>query len=99
MATMSNDADEEVELVRAAGQIGAGPIVAALGANGIRARAHGEAAGELYGLTLDGMGEVTIFVRASQLDAARELLKAADLGQLRVGDDPPADGEQSGPKA
>jgi hypothetical protein len=91
--------DGEVELIRVSGKIAAEPILAALRANGIPARAHGEAAGELYGLTLDGMGEVTIFVLASQLDAARELLKAADLGELRLGDDLPGGGEQRGPKA
>jgi ribosomal protein L25 (general stress protein Ctc) len=94
-----SDGSGEVELVRVSGKIAAESILAALRANGIPARAHGEAAGELYGLTLDGMGEVTIFVRASQLDSARELLKAADLGQLRLGDDLPGNGEQRGPKA
>ena len=40
------------------------------------------------------MGEVAVLVRASQAEPARELLKAADLGELRLGDSP--DSEQSG---
>jgi hypothetical protein len=82
---------EEVSLCRVPGRIAAEPIVAALRANGIEARTRGEAAGQIYGLTLDGMGEVTILVRADDEEAARELLKAADLGQLRLGDGPVAD--------
>jgi hypothetical protein len=88
--------DEEVELVRVSGKIAAAPILAALTANGIAARVRGEAVAELYGLTLDGMGEVTIFVRAEQANEARELLKAADLGKLRLGDEPPGEKETGG---
>ena len=84
--TTPNDSDEEVELVRVSGRFEANPVVAALRANGIPARTRGEAAGELYGLTLDGMGEVTILVRRAQLAAARALLKAADRGELRLSD-------------
>jgi hypothetical protein len=88
---MISDGDGEVSLCRVSGRIAAEPIVAALRANGIEARTRGEAAGQLYGLTLDGMGEVTILVRADDADAARDLLKAADLGQLRLGDEPVKD--------
>ncbi len=78
---------DEVVIARVPGKIAAEPVLAALRANGIDARARGEAAGELYGLTLDGMGEVSILVSSDQADAARELLKAADLGELRLGDE------------
>jgi hypothetical protein len=78
---------DEVEVARVPGKTAAEPVLAALRANGIAARARGEAAGELYGLTLDGMGEVSILVSREQADAARELLKAADLGELRLGDE------------
>jgi len=85
------DDSGEVELCRVSGRIAAEPIVAALRANGIEARMRGEAAGQIYGLTLDGMGEVTILVREADADAARDLLKAGDLGQLRLGDEPASD--------
>ncbi len=80
---------DEVVVARVPGRVAAEPIVAALRANGIEARTRGEAAGQIYGLTLDGMGEVSILVSGDQADAARELLKAADLGELRIGDDLP----------
>ncbi len=78
--------DDEVELVRVSGRFAADPILAALRANGIAARSRGEALGKVYGLTMDGIGEVTILVLRSQLEAARELLKAADRGDLRLDD-------------
>jgi hypothetical protein len=78
--------EEEVEIARVPGRVAAHQVLSALAASGIQARLRGEAAGELYGLTLDGMGEVTILVRESQAHAARDLLKAADLGKLRLGD-------------
>jgi hypothetical protein len=80
---------EDVVVARVPGRTAAHIIVAALHANSIEARIRGEAAGELYGLTLDGMGEVSVLVRAADADRARELLKAADLGELRLGDEPP----------
>jgi hypothetical protein len=86
-----HDEDEEVELTRVSGRFAAEPILAALRANGIEARMRGEAAAQLYGLTLDGMGETTILVRADQADAARALLLAADLGELRLPDAPGGD--------
>jgi hypothetical protein len=85
---MTADDSDEVEVARVSGKIAAEPIMAALRANGIPARMRGEAAGELYGITVDGMGEVTILVRKAQVEAARELLKAADRGDLRLGDKP-----------
>jgi hypothetical protein len=88
---MITDDTGEVAVCLVQGKIAAEPILAALRANGIEARTRGEAAGQIYGLTLDGMGEVTILVRAADAEAARELLKAADLGQLRLADEPAAD--------
>ena len=61
---MIRAADDEVELLRVDGAINAEPILAALRANGIPARSAGEALGSVYGLTLDGLGEVVIFVPA-----------------------------------
>ncbi len=79
--------DEEFELTRVSGKFEAEPIVAALRANGIPARTRGEAAGELYGLTLDGMGEVTILVPSRYAAPARKLLDAANRGELRLPDE------------
>ncbi len=78
----------EVELLRVQGWINAESIVAALRGSGIPARAHGEAVGWIYGITLDGLGEVTIFVPEEYLEEARKLLEAAEQGKL----EPDADG-------
>ncbi|MBP1620502.1 MAG: putative prokaryotic signal transducing protein, partial [Acidobacteria bacterium] len=62
-------ADDEVELLRLQGRINAEPILAALRANGIPCRLQGEALGSVYGLTLDGLGEVAILVPAEHAEA------------------------------
>jgi len=77
----------EIELLRVQGQINAEPILAALRANGIPARTVGEALGSVYGLTLDGLGEVTIVVPIEFEEQALELLAAADSHELEVGED------------
>lgn len=79
--------DGEVELVRVQGHINAEPIIAALRANGIPARILGEALGSVYGLTLDGLGEVVIAVAEGDAERARELLADADDRQLDLPDD------------
>jgi len=80
-------AEGEIELLRVQGQINAEPILAALRANGIPARTVGEALGSVYGLTLDGLGEVTIVVPVEFEEQALELLAAAEDDQLAVDDD------------
>jgi hypothetical protein len=88
---------DEVEVVRVQGMIEAQPILAVLRANGIEARTRGEAVGAIYGLTMDGLGEVGILVPAERADEARELLAAAEHGDLRAGDDEAGDeGRQDG---
>jgi hypothetical protein len=77
----------EIELLRVQGQINAEPILAALRANGIPARTIGEALGSVYGLTLDGLGEVTIVVPLAHEEEALELLAAADSHELEIGDE------------
>ncbi len=89
--TPTHEHEDEVELTRVSGRFAAEPIVAALRASGIAARMRREAAGEIYGLTVDGIGEVTILVRSTQIEAARELLAAADRGELRLPDKPAGD--------
>ena len=86
------EVDAEVEILRVQGSINAEPILAALRANGILARTRGEALGSVYGLTLDGLGEVAILVSSEHEIAARELLAAADLHQLELGEDEKPEG-------
>jgi hypothetical protein len=77
-------AEGEIELLRVQGAINAEPILAALRANGIPARRRGEALGSVYGLTLDGLGEVAILVPIEYEAQAHELLDAGESHQLEV---------------
>jgi hypothetical protein len=77
----------EVKLVRILGGINAESIIAALHGRGIPARSQGEAVGAIYGLTLDGLGEVSIFVPEEYLEEARSVLAAGEHGDLLLGDD------------
>ena len=81
-----SEPDTEVEILRVQGSINAEPVLAALRANGIPARARGEALGSVYGLTLDGLGEVAILVATEHESAARDLLAAAGREELRISD-------------
>jgi hypothetical protein len=77
---------KEVELIRVPGGINAESIVTALRGRGIPARSHGEAIGKIYGLTLDGLGEVSIFVPEEHLEMARSILAAGEHGDLLIDD-------------
>jgi hypothetical protein len=77
-------ADNQVELLKVQGAINAEPILAALRANGIPAAVVGEAVGRVYGLTLNGLGVVTIVVAKEHEEKARELLAAGELRQLEA---------------
>jgi hypothetical protein len=76
----------EVELTRIPGGINAESIVTALRARGIPVRSRGEALGAIYGLTLDGLGEVSLFVPEEYLEEAKAILEAAEHGDLLLGD-------------
>jgi hypothetical protein len=91
MSSQSN----EVELIRVPGGINAESIMLALRGRGIPARAQGEIVGAIYGLTLDGLGERSIFVPEEYLEEARSILDAGEHGDLIVGDNCAVDGEES----
>ncbi len=94
-----SEPDLEVEILRVQGSISAEPVLAALRANGIPARTRGEAVGSVYGLTLDGLGEVAILVAAEHEAAARDLLAAAGREELRISDDEAAVQDDVGPRS
>ena len=87
--------DGEVEILRVEGAVNAEPILAALRASGIPARTRAEALGSLFGMTPEGLGEVAILVAEEHAEAARELVAAAQRGELAVGED--ESGPGSGP--
>lgn len=83
---MSDDSETidtgEVVIARVQGFLEADAVLAALRANGVEARARGEAAGEVYGLTLDGIGLTEILVSPEAAEMAKEMLAAAERGEL-----------------
>jgi hypothetical protein len=87
---MSSESNE-VKLVRVPGGITAESIVAALHGSGIPARVQGEVVGSIYGLTLDGLGEVSIFVPEEFLEDAKSVLSAGEHGDLLLRDSDPVD--------
>jgi hypothetical protein len=82
---MSQQSDE-VKLIRVPGGINAESILAALHGRGIPARLQGEIVGSIYGLTLDGLGEVSIFVPSEYEEEAKSILAAGEHGDLLLGD-------------
>lgn len=88
MSSQSN----EVKLMRVPGGINAESIVAALRGRGISAHIHGEIVGEIYGLTLDGLGEVSIFVPEECLEDAKSIIAAGEHGDLMLDDSEAIDG-------
>jgi hypothetical protein len=78
------DRDEQVEILTVNGTTNAEPVLAALRANGIPAAAIGEPVGRVYGLTLDGLGMVTIVVPKEYEEQARGLIEAGELEELTI---------------
>ena len=71
---MSNS-QKLVEVYRAAGEMEAQVIKGLLESYGIPCFLKGDAARTIYGLTVDGLGEVKIMVRESMTEQARKLIK------------------------
>jgi hypothetical protein len=84
---MMSEQSSEVKLIRVLGGINAESIVAALRGRGIPARLQSEIVGKIYGLTLDGLGEVSVLVPAEYLEEARLILAAGEHGDLALSDD------------
>ena len=57
-------------------------IAAFLEAQGIKTIVDQDAAGSIYGFTVGKIGEVYILVHESQVEEARELLKAMEAGEF-----------------
>ena len=68
------------------GETDAQQVRAFLEADGIETIERGESLRTTHGLTLDGLGRVEIYVLEDHAARARELLRAADEGTLRISD-------------
>ena len=74
---MSNN-EELVEVYRAHGEMEAQVIRSLLEYHGIPSLLKGEAARNIYGVTVDGIGEVRIMVWERLADEARSLIKGRE---------------------
>ena len=72
---MSKDEQKLVAVYKAAGELEAQVIKGLLDSCNIPCFLKGEAVGNIYGLTVDGLGEVKVMVRESDAEAAREIIK------------------------
>jgi hypothetical protein len=67
----------------ASGMTQANIITGRLESEGIPTKLHYEAAGAIYAITIDGLGEVRILVPAADWERAREILsRSYDEGEL-----------------
>jgi hypothetical protein len=69
------------------GEAQAQQVRAFLEADGIQSIERGETLRNTHGFTLDGLGRVEIYVAEAEAARARELLRAADQGSLRLSED------------
>jgi hypothetical protein len=81
---MSETNDDLWEVVAtASGMTQANIITGRLESDGIRTRLDYEAAGPIYGITIDGLGEVRILVPVPDWERAKEILsRSYDDGEL-----------------
>jgi hypothetical protein len=73
--------NDEASLIRvyvASGQLEAQVVKSKLESFGIPVLLKYESAGVVFGITLDGLGEVKVLVPAAQADEARELLSSQE---------------------
>jgi hypothetical protein len=79
------ETDEErwETVARASGMTQANIIAGRLKSEGIATRLRYEAAGSIYAITIDGLGEVRILVPAADRERAKELLsRSYEEGEL-----------------
>jgi len=73
-----------VPISSAQGMLEEGQIRSFLEANGIPTQVAGEAVRRTHGLTLDGLGAARILVPRALASTARDLLRKADRGDLKI---------------
>ena len=80
--------DQQLHCVFVAnGEMHAKQVRAFLEAQGIATLERGESLRNTHGLTIDGLGAVEVCVAEADLDRARAVLKSAEAGNFRLGDD------------
>ena len=84
---MSDSRPGEACIFKASGEFEAQQIKTFLEAHGIQAVLRGEALRNTHGFTLDGLGVVRVVVGEGDEQAALELLRKAETGEMAVEDD------------
>ncbi len=79
--------DKPTRVAIASGEIEAQQIKAFLESNGIPCTFFGESLRKTHGLTLDGLGRVEIHAAEEDVPRAKDLLQAADAGELSLAED------------
>ncbi|MCA1561024.1 MAG: DUF2007 domain-containing protein [Acidobacteria bacterium] len=69
------------------GQMQAQQVRSFLESEGITTILRGESLSKTHGLTLDGLGRVDVLVDTADEARARDLLRSAEAGDLRLKDD------------
>lgn len=74
------NSEEIITVYRAYGELEAEVIKGLLESAGIPVFLKYESAGRVYGITVDGLGEVQVVVPGERADEARALIKGRDNG-------------------
>jgi hypothetical protein len=74
------NSEETVTVYRACGELEAEVIKGLLESAGIPVLLKYESVGRVYGITVDGLGEVQVVVPEERADEARTLIKGRDNG-------------------
>jgi Putative prokaryotic signal transducing protein len=90
--------DEWHRVFVANGEVHAQQICAFLETSGIPATIQGESLRHTHGLTVDGLGTVSVLVEESDAERARALLRSAEAGRFWLSDDPEDDEDDEPPK-
>ena len=79
---MAEELGDWVGVTVVQGQFEEGQLRAFLRAHDIPTHVRGESLRTTHGLSVDGLGAVEVFVRATDADAARDLIAKAERGEL-----------------
>ncbi len=88
---MTDEANRDVCVHVVSGEAEAQQVKSFLLSRGIPCRFEGEALRHVHGFTVDGLGEVRIFVSAQHEAQARELMQRVEAGALELAEDVPVE--------
>ena len=90
---MSNDVTREICVHVAGGEAAAQQVKSFLLSRGIPCRFRGESLRKVHGFTLNGLGEVRIYVPGEFEREARDLLERVEAGAMELSEDEPIEAQ------